>query len=194
MSRKPDVGGPLAFGGPRVAATAASGARGGRRRELREEQKIEIKEAFELFDSEKTGKMDYHELKVAMRALGFDVKKAHVQEIMRSYDKQNTGFITQGDFEEISPSWVLVALALRVTQKFLDRDPTEELQKAFRLFDDDDTGKISFKNLRRVARELGEDLSDEELRAMIDEFDRDMDGEISKEEFMSIMKQTSLYQ
>lgn len=64
MSRKPDVGGALAFGGARVAGTAASGARGGRRRELREEQKIEIKEAFELFDSEKTGKMDYHELKV----------------------------------------------------------------------------------------------------------------------------------
>ncbi|CDJ34225.1 centrin, putative [Eimeria mitis] len=39
---------------------------------------------------------------VAMRALGFEVKKAQVQEIMRSYDKQNTGFITQSDFEEIS--------------------------------------------------------------------------------------------
>ncbi|CDJ61890.1 hypothetical protein EMWEY_00046000, partial [Eimeria maxima] len=104
MSRKTEIGGALAFGGTRVtaaAAAAASGGRGGRRRELREEQKIEIKEAFQLFDSEKSGKMDYHELKVAMRALGFEVKKAQVQEIMRSYDKQNTGFITQSDFEEI---------------------------------------------------------------------------------------------
>ncbi|CDJ59948.1 centrin, putative [Eimeria maxima] len=68
------------------------------------------------------------------------------------------------------------------------------MRKAFHLFDDDDTGKISVKNLRRVSRELGENLSDEELQAMIDEFDRDMDGEISFEEFMAIMKQTSLYQ
>ena len=33
------------------------------------------------------------------------------------------------------------------------------------------------RNLRRVARELGENMSEEELRAMIDEFDTDGDGE-----------------
>ena len=47
-----------------------------KRRELAEEQKQEIKEAFELFDTDKDSAIDYHELKVAMRALGFDVKKA----------------------------------------------------------------------------------------------------------------------
>ena len=36
-------------------------------------------------------------------------------------------------------------------------------------------------------------LSDDELRAMIDEFDKDGDGEINENEFLSIMKQTSIY-
>lgn len=47
--------------------------------------------------------------------------------------------------------------------------------------------------MRNIARELGENLSDDELQAMIDEFDRDQDGEISQEEFMYIMKQSSAY-
>ena len=51
----------------------------------------------------------------------------------------------------------------------------------------------SLRNMRHIARELGENLGEEELQAMIDEFDKDGDGEISENEFLSIMKQTSIY-
>ena len=149
--------------------------------ELTDEQKQEIKEAFDLFDTDKTSSIDYHELKVAMRALGFDVKKAEVSDLMRQYDKEGSGKIEYQDFLEI------------MTQKIGERDPTEEVKKAFRLFDEDGTGYVTLKNLRRIARELGEQLSDEELKAMIDEFDKDNDGQISQEEFLNIMKQTSIY-
>ncbi|OBS64035.1 hypothetical protein A6R68_07425 [Neotoma lepida] len=136
-----------------------------KRRELSEEQKQEIKDAFELFDTDKDHAIDYHELKVAMRALGFDVKKADVLKILKDYDREATGKITFEDFNEVVTDWIL------------ERDPHEEILKAFKLFDDDDSGKISLRNLRRVARELGENMSDEELRAMIEEFDKDGDGE-----------------
>jgi centrin-3 len=50
-----------------------------------------------------------------------------------------------------------------VTERILARDPLDEIRRAFRLFDDDGTGRISIRNLKRVAKELGENLDDEEL-------------------------------
>ena len=70
--------------------------------ELSEEQKQEIKEAFELFDTDKDGCVDYHELKVAMRALGFDMKKAEVLKILRDHDKTGHGLMDFEDFAKIS--------------------------------------------------------------------------------------------
>ncbi|XP_069607785.1 centrin-3 isoform X1 [Ranitomeya imitator] len=157
-----------------------------KKRELSEEQKQEIKDAFDLFDTDKDKAIDYHELKVAMRALGFDVKKADVLRILKDYDSEATGRISFEDFKEVGLKPQLFA-ENAVTDLILDRDPQEEMMKAFKLFDDDDSGRISMRNLRRVARELGENMSDEELRAMIEEFDKDGDGEINLQEFISIM-------
>ena len=53
--------------------------------------------------------------------------------------------------------------------------------------------EFRLQNMRRIAKELGENLSDDELQAMIDEFDDDQDGMISVDEFSSIMKQSTLY-
>lgn len=53
-------------------------------------------------------------------------------------------------------------------------------------------GSISEKNLKAVALELGETLSAEEIKAMIDEFDGDQDGEINAEDFREIMRQSTL--
>ncbi len=70
-----------------------------------------------------------------------------------------------------------------MTGKMGDRDSKEEIMKVFALFDDDNTGKISFRNLKRVANELGEQLTDDELQEMIDEADRDGDGMINQGPF-----------
>ncbi|XP_057615851.1 centrin-2 isoform X1 [Chionomys nivalis] len=149
--------------------------------ELTEEQKQEIREAFDLFDADGTGTIDVKELKVAMRALGFEPKKEEIKKMISEIDKEGTGKMNFSDFLTV------------MTQKMSEKDTKEEILKAFKLFDDDETGKISFKNLKRVAKELGENLTDEELQEMIDEADRDGDGEVNEQEFLRIMKKTSLY-
>ncbi|PAA50209.1 hypothetical protein BOX15_Mlig026375g2, partial [Macrostomum lignano] len=157
-------------------ATSMDAKRRKKRRELSSEQKAEIKDAFELFDSDNDNAITYHEFKVALRALGFDLKKSEVAKLVQDYNvKDDSGKLSQADFTEI------------VTDMLLDRDPTDEIVRAFKLFDDDDSGKITFRNLKKVAKELGENMSDQELRAMIEEFDKDGDSAISLEEFMAIM-------
>ena len=75
--------------------------------------------------------------------------------------------------------------------KMANRDPRDESLKSFRLFDDDETGTISLKNLRRVAKELGENLTDEELQEMLNHADKSGSGAVSQDDFYRLMtKQT----
>ena len=92
-----------------------------------------------------------------MRALGFEPKKEEIKKMISDIDKDGSGTIDFSEFLEM------------MTSKMSERDSREEILKAFRLFDDDETGKISFRNLKRVAKELGENMTDEELQEMIDE-------------------------
>lgn len=149
--------------------------------ELTAEQKNDIKEAFDLFDPDGTGRIATKELKVAIRALGIEPKKEEIKKLIADVDPDGLGTLSFEEFLNL------------MSTKMLEKDTKEEVLKAFRLFDDDNTGKISFKNLKRVARELGENLTDEELQEMIDEADKDGDGEVSQEEFLRIMKKTNLY-
>merc|ERR1711990_1295402 len=75
-----------------------------------------------------------------------------------------------------------------MTAKMGEKDTREDIEKVLKLFDDDNTNKISFRNLARVAEELGETIDDEELQDMINQADRDGDGEINIDEFYRIMK------
>lgn len=79
-----------------------SGAGSPNASDLTDEQRQEIKEAFELFDTDKDGAIDYHELKVAMRALGFDLKKAEVLKILRDHDHKGEGLMEWDDFLRVS--------------------------------------------------------------------------------------------
>jgi len=74
-----------------------------------------------------------------------------------------------------------------MTKRVNDRDSRANINKIFALFDDERTGYISAKNLKRIAQELGENISDEEINELIHRADTDQDGLVSEEEFYTIV-------
>eukprot|EP00933_Yihiella_yeosuensis_P060339 TRINITY_DN6284_c1_g1_i1.p2 TRINITY_DN6284_c1_g1~~TRINITY_DN6284_c1_g1_i1.p2 ORF type:complete len:167 (+),score=55.24 TRINITY_DN6284_c1_g1_i1:62-562(+) len=151
------------------------------RTELKDEQKAEIKEAFDLFDTDGTGTIEAKELKVALRALGFEPKKEELKKLVSDLDKSSSssgqGMLDFNEFLEI------------MTAKMSEKDSKEQVLKAFQLFRGP-SGKISFDDLKAVAKELGENMSDEELEEMIREADKDDDKEVSEEEFIRIIRRS----
>ncbi|CAA9956587.1 hypothetical protein CFE70_000186 [Pyrenophora teres f. teres 0-1] len=162
--------------------------------ELTEEQREEIGEAFNLFDLDKDGYIDYHELKVAMKALGFDLPKQEILAILQQHGTpapqpgaQSKQQRQQNQYT--APGRQLLSFQSFQTlmaQRILSRDPRDEILRAFELFDEGNKGTITLQDLSRVARELGEALSHDELVAMIEEFDMDNDNAISRDEFIQI--------
>jgi len=147
-----------------------------------QEEISELKEAFDLFDNDKSGHIEIDELKRAMTSLGYDKKSQNrmVFQILENLDKNKDGQI---DFDEFLDM---------MTARISDRDSREDIMKVFMLFDQDGTGRISLDDLKvsrfpfyilslcvlfqAVAEELGEELADEELREMIERADTDGSG------------------
>lgn len=102
--RLASLGGGTGTSGAGAAYASGPRASGGAAPELSEDQRQEIREAFELFDTDKDGAVDYHELKVAMRALGFDLKKHEVLKMLRDHDRSGSGRMEWDDFERICAS------------------------------------------------------------------------------------------
>ncbi|OAL31348.1 hypothetical protein AYO20_08258 [Fonsecaea nubica] len=181
--------------------------------ELSEEQRDEINEAvcteiilhllyvtnylqFSLFDLDRDRHLDYHEVRVAMRSLGFSMPKPEVAQIMQSQGVPKPQFKkgppVKGQQTYHSSQLLLPQNAFQriAAQKIFERDPTEEVERALLLFDPDQRGYIEVDDIRRVARELGETgLEDEEIQAMVEEFDYDGTGSVAKEAFYAICLQ-----
>jgi len=72
-------------------------------------------------------------------------------------------------------------------KKGLTEQQIYEFQEAFSLFDKDGDGHVTKKELRVVLNTLGQELTDEELTAMVNEVDTDGNGEIEFPEFCELM-------
>merc|ERR1711904_308723 len=117
---------------------------------------------------------------VAMKALGREPKPGEIEKMIADVDDDGGGEIGFDEFLKM------------MTHKILNKDPKEDMLKAFRLVDDDQTGFVTFKNLKRVAKESNQTLTDDELQEMLTDADKDGDGQLNEKEWLAMMVRLGL--
>merc|ERR1719231_1206112 len=152
----------------------------GKGRPLTDDQKREVAEAFALFDTDGSGAIDAKELKVAMQALGFEPSSDEIAKMMKEIDIDGNATVECEEFIEMMEG------------KMSNKDPVEEMKKAFAMYDVDGKGKIVVGDMVRVAKELGENLSKSDLQDILDECDRDGSGTLTEDEFCNVMRRQQL--
>ncbi|KAL8434507.1 hypothetical protein Efla_000023 [Eimeria flavescens] len=185
---------------PEAKKASGRGGRRGRRPRIdpTDEQRADIKEAFDLFDSEGTGTIDVKEVRVALRALGYEPSRDELKRLVAEVERNRkvSGNPDAGDKprssirESSRPSLGQLDFNdfLELMKIKMNEKPTrEQLSKGFLALAD---GKdyITWSDLKRASGDLGEKLSDEELREMVAHASHGKSGQVTEEDFFRILR------
>ena len=140
-----------------------------------EEVVKEIKEAFNAFDKDCDGFITIAELGTVMRTLGQNPTKEELDEIIKEFDKDESGTIDLNEFMEL------------MKNKLKEQREGQELIETFKIFDKDADGLINAEDIRYILNKVGETLEEELIEALINKGDKDKDGKISYPEFKMVM-------
>lgn len=146
-------------------------------REFTEQEVLEFRDAFAMFDTDGGGTIETHELKQVMTELGDEPTDEEIQEMILMVDENGDGAI---DFDEF-----ITLMRLRMGESGDDNE--KKLRDVFNIFDADGSGGIDRDEMRQLMKKLAQSLTEEEISAMMEEVDKDGDGEISFEEFKALM-------
>ncbi|XP_057481422.1 calmodulin-like protein 30 [Actinidia eriantha] len=136
----------------------------------------EMKQVFDKFDTNKDGKISREEYKLAIKDMGEGNAEKEVAKAFQVLDADGDGFIDFKEFMKVNDNG-------RGVKK-------SDIHSAFRVFDLDGNGKISAEELLEVLKKLGERCSLESCREMVRGVDKDGDGLIDMDEFVSMMTHT----
>lgn len=134
-----------------------------------------IKEAFEMMDNGKKGKVNLEELRIGLQKLGQQIPDPDLQILMEAADVDGDGALNYGEF---------VAVSVHLRRMAND----EHLHKAFAFFDQNQSGYIEIEELRNALTDEVDSNSEEVISAIMHDVDTDKDGKISYEEFAAMMK------
>ena len=142
------------------------------------EENEDLRQAFDLFDIKENGKIDPSEIKETMKQLGFDTKNPTIYKIIEDLDTEESksnGGISFSEFSEI------------MNKRLGDRESKEGARRIFDLFVDDENAEyIPLESLKKIAKELGEKMSEDDLKEMIECATKN-DGKLNFDDFYYII-------
>ena len=136
----------------------------------------EIKDTFELFDNG-DGKINAREIRGAMQSIGYDEKNPTVYEVIAELDNprsKNSGGATFNDFCQT------------VNYRVPDKETVEDLRRVFNLFVEPNSDTTSLESIKKVANELGENIEELELNAMLNKASK-AGAKLTFDDFVAIM-------
>jgi len=141
---------------------------------LKQEDLNAVKDCFNLYDNDGSGKIPSDKLGTVVRSLGYNPTEAEVEDMVRNTAR--------------GPSFGMPELLQAVAKcKGESRNNPDDIRESFSVFDRDGTGRVSAAEMRHVLTTVGEKLSDKEVDDMIREIDVDRDGQIIYEEMVRMM-------
>merc|ERR1711915_346883 len=147
----------------------------------------DIKELFFKFDMNKDGKIDKSEMHKILTNYKYDFSDQEVDIVFRTADKDLDEAISYEEFINLmSPNATTILRKFRETYTTL-----ADVKKAFKKFDKNRDGTINRSELARLMFSTGHSYTDIEIDAIMNLGDLNKDGELTLEEFISIMSPTS---
>ena len=113
-----------------------------------------------------------------MRSLGLDPSEEEVSDILVRFDADGNGEIDKDEF---------VTMMNAILNCSADDD--QEIVEAFKVFDIDGDGYITAHELFERLKNLGEDLTEEDVELMLFHADIDRDGVVSQSDFANMIKE-----
>lgn len=123
--------------------------------DLSEEQILEFKDAFSLFDERGDGKVEKTRVPDIVRSLGLNPLKQDVEKVKENL-KSNKDRIS---FEEFLPIYVPLAKK--------QAGSAEEFVEALKMFDREGNGKIRAAELRRMLTAIGDKLTESQADVIV---------------------------